>query len=241
VDMLVWARPCLTLLTDGPDWQVEAFIPLLLQTAGVATSQGGTAGSEARRAGVEALPGMAASALGVARPLKRLVLLGDHNQLPPIIQNPTVEQHCGLGQSMFARFVRLGAPVCQLDAQGRARPELARLFEWQYPGLRSLPHTSVGAFALPNPGFADAVQFVDVPAFQVRWLSLIGVPLPSYAAPGPWRDCADPELYPEPRRGRNDRRDLHVCLCRHAVLCGADAVRTGTCACWATRGSGSRS
>lgn len=35
-------------------------------------------------------------------------------------------------QSLFARFVRLGVARVELDAQGRARPSLAKLYNWRY-------------------------------------------------------------------------------------------------------------
>lgn len=55
--------------------QVETFIPMLLQD-------------------VDAMDG--------AR-LKRVVLLGDHHQLPPIVQNMALQKFSRLDQSLFAR------------------------------------------------------------------------------------------------------------------------------------------
>jgi hypothetical protein len=49
--------------------------------------------------------------------LKRVVLIGDHNQLPPIIQNMALQKFSHLDQSLFARFVRLGVQAVQLDKQ----------------------------------------------------------------------------------------------------------------------------
>lgn len=71
--------------------------------------------------------------------LKRVILLGDHNQLPPITQNVALAQATNFNQSLFARLIRLGVPHVQLDAQGRCRPSLATLFAWRYPGLSNLP------------------------------------------------------------------------------------------------------
>ncbi|KAF6775202.1 hypothetical protein AHF37_05714 [Paragonimus kellicotti] len=76
--------------------------------------------------------------------LKRWIMIGDHHQLPPVVQN----------QSLFTRLVKLGVPTVQLDAQGRARPSLARLYSWRYRSLHDLPHTIVEPkFRLANPGF----------------------------------------------------------------------------------------
>ena len=43
-----------------------------------------------------------------ANRLKRVVLIGDHNQLPPVVKNEAFKRFGHLDQSLFARFVRLG-------------------------------------------------------------------------------------------------------------------------------------
>jgi intron-binding protein aquarius len=40
--------------------------------------------------------------------LKRVVLIGDHNQLPPVIKNTAFQKYSKMDQSLFTRFVRLG-------------------------------------------------------------------------------------------------------------------------------------
>ena len=57
---------------------------------------------------------------GVSR-LKRMILIGDHHQLPPVIKNMAFQKFCNMEQSLFTRFVRLGVPTVDLDAQGRSR------------------------------------------------------------------------------------------------------------------------
>jgi intron-binding protein aquarius len=96
--------------------------------------------------------------------LKRVVLIGDHHQLPPVVKNLAFQKYCNMDQSLFARFVRLGNPTIQLNAQGRARPSLAKLYSWRYDALGDLPNTfeTGSAYALANPGFARDAQFVDV-------------------------------------------------------------------------------
>merc|ERR1711870_195773 len=54
--------------------------------------------------------------------LKRIVLVGDHYQLPPVVQNIVLQKYSHLEQSLFERFVKLGAPLAELNAQGRMRP-----------------------------------------------------------------------------------------------------------------------
>ena len=53
-------------------------------------------------------------------------------QLPPVVQNMAFQKYSNMEQSMFARFVRLRVPTVQLDAQGRARPEICQLYNWRY-------------------------------------------------------------------------------------------------------------
>ena len=96
--------------------------------------------------------------------LKRVVLIGDHHQLPPVVQNMAIQKYSRMDQSLFARFVRLQVPYYQLDAQGRARPSISQLYNWRYESLRDLPHTStLPRFAAANPGFASTFQLIDIP------------------------------------------------------------------------------
>ena len=97
--------------------------------------------------------------------LKRVVLLGDHNQLPPIIQNSAFAQYCNLDQSFFTRFVRLGVPTTELDQQGRCRSDLARLFSWRYDRLDNLA-VNVSKFTNANAGLRHNFQLIDVPDYQ---------------------------------------------------------------------------
>lgn len=113
--------------------EIESFIPMLLQTNEDGHSR-----------------------------LKRVVMIGDHNQLPPVVKHMAFQKYCNMDQSMFTRFVRLGTPYMQLDAQGRARAELANLYNWRYKNLGNLPNTQQGAYALANAGFAHPLQFIDV-------------------------------------------------------------------------------
>ncbi len=40
----------------------------------------------------------------------------------------------------LSRFVRLGVPTIELDAQGRSRPSICSLYNWRYRALGNLPH-----------------------------------------------------------------------------------------------------
>ena len=96
--------------------------------------------------------------------LKRVVLIGDHHQLPPVVKNQAFQQYGHLDQSLFARFVRLGTPVIQLNQQGRARPNIASLYTWRYDGLGHLDRLVAGAgpYATANAGLVHDFQFINV-------------------------------------------------------------------------------
>jgi hypothetical protein len=46
-----------------------------------------------------------------ARRVRRMVFLGDHNQLPPVVKNTALQKYGHLDQSLFTRLVRLGVPT----------------------------------------------------------------------------------------------------------------------------------
>jgi len=98
---------------------------------------------------------------GISR-LKRVVLIGDHHQLPPVVKNMAFQKYSKMDQSLFTRFIRLGTPHIELNMQGRARPSLARLYNWRYKSLGDLPNTTRDVHAKANAGFAHELQFVDV-------------------------------------------------------------------------------
>ena len=99
--------------------------------------------------------------------LKRWIMIGDHNQLPPIIKNMTYQKYSNMEQSLFTRFVKLGVPTVELDAQGRARSSLCTLFQWRYKNLDSLAHVNQQIeFTMSNAGFAFDYQLIDVGDFN---------------------------------------------------------------------------
>ncbi|KAJ2505859.1 hypothetical protein IWW47_001857, partial [Coemansia sp. RSA 2052] len=95
--------------------------------------------------------------------LKRLVMIGDHNQLPPVVKHPDLRSFANLEQSLFTRLVRLGVPYVELNKQARARPEIADLYRFRYRGLGDLSNDSLQSmFAQKrNPGFQHTFQFID--------------------------------------------------------------------------------
>jgi len=115
--------------------EVETFIPLLLQSS---DDEG-----ESR--------------------LKRVILIGDHNQLPPVVKNMAFQKYGNMEQSLFTRFIRLGVPYIELDKQARARSSIAELYRWKYRQLGDLDAVlNQPEFLFANPGFAYDYQFIDV-------------------------------------------------------------------------------
>ncbi|KHN88639.1 Intron-binding protein aquarius [Toxocara canis] len=118
--------------------EVETFIPLLLQNPQDGRSR-----------------------------LKRWIMIGDHHQLPPVVQNVAFQKYSNMEQSLFSRFVRLGVPHIQLDRQGRSRSEIAALYNWRYRNLGNLPHVeALECFQTVNAGFVFNYQLIDVPDFN---------------------------------------------------------------------------
>ncbi|CDS41037.1 intron binding protein aquarius [Echinococcus multilocularis] len=119
--------------------EIETFIPLLLQNPDIS---------------------------GYNR-LKRWIMIGDHNQLPPVVKNQAFNNFSNMGQSLFARLVKLGVPTIQLDAQGRTRPSISRLYSWRYERLLDIPHVITGQeYKLCNPGFRYEYQLINVEDYK---------------------------------------------------------------------------
>ena len=101
--------------------------------------------------------------------LKRWVMIGDHHQLPPVIKNMAFQKFSNMEQTLFTRFVRLGVPVIQLDAQGRARPNICSLYRWRYDNLGDLPHVKIWPeYCINNAGFYYNYQLINVDDLEGR-------------------------------------------------------------------------
>jgi len=129
----------------GQMLDVETFVPLLLQRG----ESDDSASAHSR--------------------LKRVCLIGDHNQLPPVVKNVTFSKFSRYDQSLFTRLIRLGVPSIELNKQGRARPELARLYSWRYDDLGDLEHVKTNdVFKKANAGLAHTFQMINVEDFEGR-------------------------------------------------------------------------
>jgi len=94
---------------------------------------------------------------------KHLVLIGDHKQLPPKVENYelTATSGCGydLDCSLFERLVSSGLPSVTLDVQHRMRPSISALIRLQtYPSLRD--HESVTKYPQVK-GSTENLMFID--------------------------------------------------------------------------------
>ncbi|XP_044292133.1 RNA helicase aquarius isoform X1 [Varanus komodoensis] len=99
--------------------------------------------------------------------LKRWIMIGDHHQLPPVIKNMAFQKYSNMEQSLFTRFVRVGVPTIDLDAQGRARASLCNLYNWRYKNLGNLPHVQLlPEFRTANAGFLYDFQLINVEDFH---------------------------------------------------------------------------
>ncbi|KAI9190209.1 hypothetical protein H9P43_001642 [Blastocladiella emersonii ATCC 22665] len=96
--------------------------------------------------------------LSLSKRVQRVVLIGDHHQLPPVVQCPDLQLKA---ESLFVRMLRLGVAPVTLDKQGRSRASICALYQHVYPGLTHLPSVA-GMAGIANPGFAHEFQFVDV-------------------------------------------------------------------------------
>ncbi|KAL9110261.1 MAG: hypothetical protein Q9227_005168 [Pyrenula ochraceoflavens] len=99
----------------------------------------------------------------IAPSTKQIILIGDHRQLRPKINNYslTVEKGDGydLNVSLFERLVRHGYPHTTLQEQHRMSPEISALLRnMTYPDLLDSPRTHNRP---PLRGFLQRIMFID--------------------------------------------------------------------------------
>lgn len=111
----------------------------------------------------------------VSSSVKQLILIGDHKQLRPKVNNYalSVEKGAGfdLNRSLFERLIRQDAPFWTLHKQHRMVPEISRLpREMTYPDLVDGPKTGSRA---PLRGVRDRVIFIHHDKLEVEDSDLI--------------------------------------------------------------------
>ena len=101
---------------------------------------------------------------------QRLILIGDQNQLPPVVLCPD-NMEKGMGVSLFARLTAAGMKPCLLDEQYRMHPKIAEFPSRQFYSnlVKSFVSTDdrplPTGFKWPNPGVP--VAFLDVSASRL--------------------------------------------------------------------------
>uniref|UniRef100_A0A8C9LJT8 P-loop containing nucleoside triphosphate hydrolase n=1 Tax=Piliocolobus tephrosceles TaxID=591936 RepID=A0A8C9LJT8_9PRIM len=99
--------------------------------------------------------------------LKRIIFVGDSNQLPPIIKNKYIKNYANYEQSLYKRFLRLGLPSIYLNEQGRMRSEICNVYKYFYTKyntqIQNLSCIDKDKFLKKfNPGFTYTYQFIHV-------------------------------------------------------------------------------
>lgn len=96
--------------------------------------------------------------------LKRVIMLGDNSQLPPIIKTSMYKSQTNLDLSLFTRFLKNKVPHINLTSQGRARGQIVDLYRWRYPLLTDLP--VVSTYPPQNKSFKYTYQFINIEDFD---------------------------------------------------------------------------
>lgn len=100
---------------------------------------------------------------------ERLILIGDQNQLPPVVSSPTALDN-GLGVSLFSRLVAGGLRPSLLNEQYRMHPKIASFPSSRFYGGRVLSKVSADMRPLPEgfswPNKDVPIAFIDTSPFN---------------------------------------------------------------------------
>ena len=100
--------------------------------------------------------------------LKRVVLLGDENQLPPIVKSQAIRTQCLYHLSLFSRLLKSGYNNCViLNEQGRSRSEIVDLYRYKYENLIDMKEI-IKKFNKNNFVFKYNIQFINVEEFNSK-------------------------------------------------------------------------
>ena len=94
--------------------------------------------------------------------VQRLILIGDHQQLRPTVENHNLARDYNFNISMMERLVKNKVSHVTLTKQARMRPEFAKLLNDEYPKLES-SHRVLSRSELPPPcGMGTAMYWWDI-------------------------------------------------------------------------------
>lgn len=100
--------------------------------------------------------------------LKRVILLGDENQLPPIVKSQAIRTQCLYHLSLFSRLLKSGYNNCViLNEQGRSRSEIVDLYRYKYDNLIDMKEI-IKKFNKNNFAFKYNIQFINVEEFNSK-------------------------------------------------------------------------
>ena len=94
--------------------------------------------------------------------VKRLTLVGDHQQLPPSVENHQLAKGFDFNTSLMERLVNNKLTHVTLRSQARMMPEMARLLLDVYPTYLTSDRVDVKARCSPPPGTVKSVWWWDV-------------------------------------------------------------------------------
>ena len=94
--------------------------------------------------------------------LKRFIMLGDPNQLPPIVKGNIFRTFSNFDNSLFTRLIKNKVNYIYLDQQGRGRKEIVDIYRWKYPLLKDIQLN----IKENNFGFLYNIQFINVNEFE---------------------------------------------------------------------------
>ena len=100
--------------------------------------------------------------------LKRVILLGDENQLPPIVKSQVIRTQCMYHLSLFNRLIKSGYKnIINLTQQGRSRSEIVDLYRYKYNNLSDM-NDIIKSYPKNNFGFKHNVQFINIEEFNSK-------------------------------------------------------------------------
>ena len=98
--------------------------------------------------------------------LKRLILVGDIYQLPPIIKSSALKTYSNYDQSLFSRLIKNKFKYIKLEYQNRAKKNIVNLYRWKYPFLKDNEELIKNKFNYINKGFKYNTQFINVENYE---------------------------------------------------------------------------